>query len=196
MRAMRNGLLSMGTVRDRERYSPAMRANRTALLVIDMINDFATPGGTLYSEPVGAIVPAVAREIGRAKAAGDVIIFICDSHVANDPEFTLFPPHALPGQGREIVAGLDTTGAAAIIRKRRYSAFFGTDLDEQLGALDVTRLRLVGNCTNICVFFTAADAANRDYQIEVVKDAVASFDLQAHANALRELEKTLGAKIG
>ena len=61
----------------------------------------------------------------------------CDSHVANDPEFTLFPPHALPGQGREIVARLDTTDAAAIIHKRRYSAFFGTDLDEQLRALGV-----------------------------------------------------------
>jgi nicotinamidase/pyrazinamidase len=172
-----------------------MRAERTALLVIDMINDFATPGGALYSEPVGAIVPAVAREIGRAKAAGDAIIFVCDAHLANDPEFTLFPPHALPGHGREIVAGLDTAGAAAIIPKRRYSAFFGTDLDEQLGALGVTTLRLVGTCTNICVFFTAADAASRAYQIEVVKDAVASFDSEAHTDALRELEKTLGAKI-
>ena len=172
-----------------------MRANRTALLVIDMINDFATPGGALYSEPVGAIVPAVGREIGRAKAAGDAIIFVCDAHLANDPEFTLFPPHALPGRGREIVAALDTAGAAAIIRKRRYSAFFGTDLDEHLRALGVTTLRLVGNCTNICVFFTAADAANREYQIEVVKDAVASFDSEAHTDALRELEKTLGAKI-
>lgn len=172
-----------------------MRGERTALLVIDMINDFATPGGALYSGPVGAIVPAVAREIGRAKAAGDAIIFVCDAHVADDPEFALFPPHALPGPGREVIAELDTNGAAAIIQKRRYSAFFGTDLDAQLGALGITRLRLVGNCTNICVFFTAADAANREYQIEVVKDAVASFDPEAHTDALRELERTLGATI-
>ena len=172
-----------------------MRSERTALLVIDMINDFATPGGALYSEPVGAIVPAVAREIARAKAAGNPVIFVCDAHIENDHEFTLFPPHALPGKGREIVPALDTTGAAAIIPKRRYSGFFGTDLDERLGALGVTKLRLVGNCTNICVFFTAADAANREYPIEVVKDAVASFDPEAHADALRELAKTLGAKI-
>ncbi len=172
-----------------------MRGGRTALLVIDMINDFATPGGALYSDPVGAIVPAVAREIAHAKAAGDAVIFVCDAHAEDDPEFALFPPHALPGRGREIVAALDTAGAAAVIRKRRYSAFFGTDLDERLRALGVARLRLVGNCTNICVFFTAADAANREYAVEVVRDAVASFDPEAHADALRELERTLGATI-
>ncbi len=172
-----------------------MPPSRTALIVIDMINDFATPGGALYSEPVGAIVGSVAREIGRAKAGGEPVIFVCDAHLEDDPEFQLFPPHALPGAGREIVRGLDTAGAAAVISKRRYSAFFGTDLDARLRELGVTNLRLVGNCTNICVFFTAADAANREYSIEVVRDAVASFDLEAHGDALRELEKTLGARI-
>lgn len=172
-----------------------MRPERTALLVIDMINDFATPGGALYSEAVGAIVRAVGREISRAKAAGDPVIFVCDAHLDGDPEFTRFPPHALPGPGRDIVPALDTTGAAAIIAKRRYSAFFGTDLDARLSSLGVTTVRLVGNCTNICVFFTAADAANREYSIEVVKDAVATFDPEAHAYALGELEKTLGATI-
>jgi len=176
-------------------YSRAVRDGRTALLVIDMISDFARPGGALYSDPVGAIVPAVAREIGLAKTAGDAVIFICDAHVEDDPEFKIFPPHALPGEGREIVAELDTTGAAAIILKSRYSAFFGTDLDDRLRALGITDLRLVGNCTNICVFFTAADAANREYRIEVVRDAVASFDVQAHVDALRELERTLGVTI-
>ena len=89
---------------------------------------------------MGAVVGAVAREIARAKSAGDPIIFVCDAHLDGDPEFALFPPHALPGKGRQIVAGLDTAGA-------------------------------------------------------VVKDAVVSFDLEAHGNALRELERTLGAKI-
>lgn len=170
-------------------------AARTALLVIDMINDFATPGGALYSEPVGAIVEAVGREIERAKRDGLPVVFVCDAHLENDSEFKLFPPHALPGIGREIVSALDVTGAAAIIQKRRYSAFFGTDLDARLHELGVGTIRLVGNCTNICVFFTAADAANREYRIEVVRDAVASFDQAAHLSAMAELAKTLGARI-
>ena len=159
-----------------------------------MINDFATPGGALYSEPVGAIVPTVAREVRRAKAAGQPVIFVCDAHDENDPEFALFPPHALPGVGRRIVQEVDSA-TYPVIRKRRYSAFFGTDLDDRLRALRTTTLRLVGNCTNICVLFTAADAANRDYAVEIVVDAVASFDRSAHEHALRELQKTLGAKL-
>ena len=172
-----------------------MGTTRTALLVIDMINDFAHPTGALYSEPVGAIVPSVAREVERARSSGEPFIFICDAHVEDDPEFKLFPPHALPGEGRDIVASLDISDAAAIIQKSRYSAFYETELDVTLRQLGVTTLRLVGNCTNICVFFTAADAANRGYALEVVRDAVASFDVRAHEDALRELERTLGAVI-
>jgi nicotinamidase/pyrazinamidase len=59
----------------------------------------------------------------------------------------------------------------------------------------VDTLRLVGDYTTICVLYTAADARNLGYAVEVVKDGVTSFDLEAHADALRELEKTLGAKI-
>ena len=82
-----------------------------------------------------------------------------------------------------------------VIPKRRYSGFFGTDLDITLRERDVDTLRLVGDCTNICVLYTAADARNLGYAVEVVRDGVTSFDLEAHADALRELEKTLGATI-
>jgi nicotinamidase/pyrazinamidase len=82
-----------------------------------------------------------------------------------------------------------------VIPKRRYSGFFGTDLDITLRERDVDTLRLVGDCTNICVLYTAADARNLGYAVEVVRDGVTSFDLEAHADALRELEKTLGAQI-
>ena len=60
---------------------------------------------------------------------------------------------------------------------------------------DEATLRLVGDCTNICVLYTAADARNLGYAVEVVRDGVTSFDAEAHHDALRELERTLGAKI-
>jgi len=53
----------------------------------------------------------------------------------------------------------------------------------------------VGDCTNICVLYTAAHARNLGYAVEVLQDAVTSFDEEAHRDALRELEKTLGATI-
>ena len=54
---------------------------------------------------------------------------------------------------------------------------------------------MVGDCTNICVLYTAADARNLGYAVEVVEGGVTSFDEEAHRDALRELEKTLGATI-
>src|SRR5438067_722075 len=80
-------------------------------------------------------------------------------------------------------------------RSARSSGFFGTDVDITLRERRVDTVRVVGDCTNICVLYTAADARNLGYAVEVVRDGVTSFDLEAHEDALRELEKTLGATL-
>ncbi len=170
---------------------------RRALLVIDMIEDFAHAGGALYCGPsMSRIIPVIEREIDRARAAGEPVVYLKDDHLPDDAEFAMFPPHAIAGtKGAEIIPELAPTNGDVVIPKRRYSGFFGTDLDITLRERGVDALRLVGDCTNICVLYTAADARNLGYAVEVVKDGVTSFDEEAHLDALRELEKTLGAKI-
>ncbi len=170
---------------------------RRALLVIDMIEDFAHAGGALYCGPsMSRIIPVIEREIDRARAAGEPVVYLKDDHLPDDAEFATFPPHAIAGtKGAEIIPELAPTNGDVVIPKRRYSGFFGTDLDITLRERGVDALRLVGDCTNICVLYTAADARNLGYAVEVVKDGVTSFDEEAHLDALRELEKTLGAKI-
>ena len=54
---------------------------------------------------------------------------------------------------------------------------------------------MVGVCTNICVLYTAADARNLDYKVNIYEDGVASFDEEAHNFALKELKTTLGCTI-
>jgi nicotinamidase/pyrazinamidase len=170
---------------------------KRALVVVDMIEDFVHEGGALYCGPTMAkIVPVIQRELERARAAGEAVVYLTDNHLPNDAEFAMFPPHALAGtKGAEIVPELAPGKSDVVIPKRRYSGFFGTDLDITLRERGVDTLRLVGDCTNICVLYTAADARNLGYAVEVVKDGVTSFDEEAHRDALRELEKTLGAKI-
>src|SRR5437016_12834663 len=108
----------------------------------------------------------------------------------------MFPPHALAGtKGADIIPALAPAKGDLQIPKRRYSGFFGTDLDITLRERGIDTLRLVGDCTNICVLYTAADARNLGYAVEVVRDGVTSFDAEAHTSALRELEKTLGATL-
>lgn len=170
---------------------------RRALLVVDMIHDFVDPSGALYCGPsMSRIVPVIQRELARARDADEPVIYLTDSHLPDDAEFAMFPPHALAGtKGAEIVPAVAAREGDVVIPKRRYSGFFGTDLDITLRERGVGTLRLVGDCTNICVLYTAADARNLGYAVEVVRDGVTSFDLEAHEDALRELRQTLGATI-
>lgn len=171
--------------------------SRQALLVIDMLADFLEETGSLYcGEGSRQIVPRVAARIAEARQAGIPVIYICDQHRPDDPEFEMFPPHCLAGTpGGEVIGELAPRPSERVIPKRRYSGFFGTDLDLTLRELGVEEIWLVGVCTNICVLYTAADARMLNYRVTVFKDSVASFDGEAHAFALRELEKTLGARV-
>ena len=170
---------------------------KRALVVIDMIHDFAHEGGALYcGASMQRIVPVIQGELERARAAGEPIVYLTDAHMPDDAEFQMFPPHAIAGtKGAQIVPELAPATGDLVIPKRRYSGFFGTDLDITLREKGVDTLRLVGDCTNICVLYTAADARNLGYAVEVVANGVTSFDEEAHRDALRELEKTLGAKL-
>jgi nicotinamidase-related amidase len=167
------------------------------LLVVDMIHDFADPAGALYCGPtMPRVIDVCAREIARARSADEPVIYLTDDHLPGDAEFAMFPPHAIHGtKGAQVIPQLTPARGDVVIPKRRYSGFFGTDLDITLRERGIDTLRLVGDCTNICVLYTAADARNLGYAVEVVRDGVTSFDLEAHADALRELEKTLGATL-
>ena len=145
---------------------------------------------------MSAVIDVCKREIARARSASEPVVYLTDDHLPDDAEFKMFPPHAIHGsKGAQIIPALAPAKDDVVIPKRRYSGFFGTDLDITLRERRVDTLRLVGDCTNICVLYTAADARNLGYAVEVVRDGVTSFDLEAHADALRELEKTLGATL-
>jgi len=168
-----------------------------ALLVIDMLNDFLEEKGALYCGPAGrAVIPKVAEWVDRARAAGEPVFFVCDRHTENDTEFEMFPPHCISGTaGAGVCPELTHREGDVVVPKRRFSAFFGTDLDLHLREIGVREVVLVGVCTNICVLYTAADARMRGYRVTVPRDAVASFDEDAHRFALEQMEKVLGADL-
>lgn len=168
-----------------------------ALLIVDMLVDFIDPEGALYIGPAAnELVPEVKARLEKFRAAGDLVIFICDHHLEDDREFEMFPPHSLEGSGGdEIVAELAPQSGERIIYKRRFSAFFGTDLDLSLREKGVTELEIAGCLTNICVLYSAADARAINYKVTVMEKAVASPDQDAHRFALQEMKKTLGVNL-
>ena len=166
------------------------------LLVVDMLNGFLEPGRNLYcGDHAREIIPNVKALIEREVADGSDVIFICDTHDPDDLEFQMFPVHCLRGTEEADVIPELTGYPGELVRKRRYSAFFETDLGERLEALAPDKLIICGVCTDICVLHTAADARNRDYVVEVPTDCVASFDQEAHRNALQHMERILGARL-
>ena len=167
-----------------------------ALLVVDMLRGFLEPGHNLYcGDEARKIIPNVQRLMERELEAGSKLFFICDNHDPDDLEFQMFPVHCVTGtQETEVIPELAGYPGEAVL-KRRYSAFFDTDLEKRLAEIMPEKVIICGVCTDICVMHTAADARNRDYAVEVPADCVATFDPKAHEDALRHMEKILGARV-
>ena len=166
------------------------------LLVVDMLVGFLEPGHNLYcGDESRRIIPSVERLIKSELARGSKVFFICDNHTPDDLEFEMFPVHCLQGTEEAAVIPELSGYEGEVIYKRRYSAFFETDLEQRLAELKPDKIVICGVCTDICVMHTAADARNRDYNVEVPTDCVATFDPEAHRYALQHMESILGATL-
>ena len=170
---------------------------KTALIVIDMLNDFLDSGGSLY---VGAqareIIPFVARKIAEFRDRGRLVVFVSDAHDPDDPEFGAFPAHAVKGSwGAGIIPELTPVPGDYRVDKTRHSAFDDTSLDDLLQEEQVEEVHLVGVLTSICILSTVRDLFHRKVPGLVYRQGVADSDPEGHASALEEMEQVLGVKV-
>jgi nicotinamidase/pyrazinamidase len=166
------------------------------VLVIDMLRGFLEEGHPLYiGEKPRKIIPNIQRLLRQELARGAKVFFICDNHDPDDLEFKMFPPHCITGTPEAAVIPELAKYPGEIITKKRYSAFFNTSLEEKLKQLKPDKVIVCGVLTDICVMHTVADARNRDYDVEVPVDCVASPDEGAHQFALNHIDKVLGARL-
>src|SRR3712207_4733086 len=161
---------------------------RTAILVVDMINEFCKPGGKMVLPGYETLVPPQLAVIQAAREVGAPVIWIHDSHrrkMRRDREFLKRTPHSLEGAwGTEVIEELGARDDEIHVIKHRYSAFFQTDLDVTLKDMVVDQLVVFGVVTNICVRSTVHDAFFNGYEIVVPRDCCA-------ATGPREQESTL-----
>ena len=98
-------------------------------------------------------------------------------------------PHCIEGDPTtELASGLDPRPEEFLIRKRRYSAFFATELDLVLRSYGTRTVMLVGGLTDVCIHYTAVDAHQHDYVVRVATDAVGGSSQDAHDAALKAIE--------
>jgi nicotinamidase/pyrazinamidase len=168
----------------------------SALLVIDMLNDFIEDEGALVVPGAKRIVPRIKDIIEEARQQGVPVIYITDSHREDDHEFRYWPSHAVSDTwGGQVIDELAPAEGDYIVPKRRYSAFFGTDLDIYLRELGKKKLYLTGVLTNICVYATALEATMLNYHVYVFKDAVASLSAETDRFIFQQLEEVLQAEL-
>lgn len=167
----------------------------TAILVVDMLNDFVT--GALKCDRGLAIVNQTAKLLDAARKYHVPVIFCNDAHLRNiDHELKLWGDHAIAGtKGAEVIPELHVSEKDYIVPKRRYSGFFHTDLDLLLKELGIESVILTGLHTHMCVRHTAADAYCLGYQIIVAKDATDAFTEADYLSGLQYLKDVYGAEI-
>lgn len=161
----------------------------TALVVVDMQNDFGHPLGSLFVEGGDTLADGINEEITAVRSAGGVIVLTQDWHPTVTPHFIddggVWPTHCVAGTwGAELIDGLDPTHAAsAVVRKGTngedgYSAFAmrepGGDVDIPTGLAGLLRERQVervvvcGLATDVCVSATALSAAATGFDTTVL----------------------------
>ncbi len=172
-----------------------MENKKTAILVVDMLNDFVT--GALKCERGLAIVPHVARLIGAARKFGVPVIFCNDAHIKGvDHELKLWGDHAIAGtRGAQVIPELKPGKSDYIVPKRRYSGFFRTDLDLLLRELGVDTVVMTGLHTHMCVRHTSADAYCLGYNVVVASDATDSFTQEDYDGGIKYLKEVYGATV-
>jgi len=172
--------------------------NHTAVVAVNLLVDMIERAKPFPMPPeYGAILARTVDFINSARQAGLPILFIQDQHRPDDKEFTDFSvgqPHAVRGtEGAQLVSDLYPLGGGDYtVGKRRFSAFFGTDLDLYLREEGIRRLVVVGRPSNVCALYSAADGFMRRYQVVAISDCLYSRSGGMHDRAMREFAATLG----
>ncbi len=170
-----------------------------AVLVIDMVKDFTDmENGKVPNEAAGRILPAIDDFVRKARAGGARIIWVIDTHRANKPDWELehVRDHCTEGTpGVELAPPLEPVEEDYIIRKRRFSAFFGTDLDMILRDNHIDTVFLAGTKTNVCIRATAQDAFSHNYYVVVPEECVGTDKQHLHEANMYDIGRYMGKVV-
>lgn len=165
-----------------ERFEPS----RTALIVVDMENDFVASGAPMETPAGRDMVPRLRQAIEHARGVGIRVLYTTHAHRADGSDLGRFRDLWAPiadgigcvdeTLGIEIYKDIAPAEGEVVIKKRRYSAFFGSDLDIILRGWGIDTVVISGVTTENCCHAAARDALFRDYRVAFLSDATATFD--------------------
>ena len=182
----------------------------TALIVVDVQNDFADPAGNLYVQGGEHVVPLINAEIARAQAAGSRVVYTRDWHPESTPHFAMdggiWPVHCVMNTwGAEFHPDLLVDGPEVKKGSNGEDGYSGfsmrdpvtdevmvTELESVLRRLGITRLVVAGLATDYCVKATALDGLTRDFEVQLLTRAIRPVELQP-GDGQRAIDEVIAA---
>lgn len=158
---------------------------KPAVIIVDMLEDNLIPSSNGQREEEKIILP-VASFLKTCRRLSIPVIFACDSFLKDDFIFRgRMKRHAIRGtNGTRPLAALNPQDDDIILEKRRFSAFFKTDLDQTLRTLKIDTVAVGGINTHFCVLATAFDAVCHDFETVILEDLSTAYKREIHQNCL------------
>ena len=163
---------------------------KPAIIVVDMLKDAFKRKDLPATHEYLKILPKIKELLEEARKLRIPIIFACDSFLENDFIFKGKHSYSIRGtEGAEVVEDLRPRKEDQILLKRRFSAFFKTDLDQTLRLLGADTVVITGINTHVCVYATAMDSVCNDFYAIVLEDCSASRDREVHQGSIEVLRQ-------
>ncbi len=169
---------------------------KPALIVIDMLQDFLESWEPARKQ---RLVCSINELAGLMRSRGHDVLWVRQEF---EPDLRDAFPEMRTKEIRKTIRGtpgcqmlteLDVLPSDPVIIKKRYSAFFGTNLDEALALLRPDTIILAGINTHACIRTTAIDAYQRDWRVVLASDCIDSYDREHHEISLRYMKNKLAA---
>lgn len=168
----------------------------TAVLIIDMFNDYDHPDAEQLADNVAGIIDPLVGLVNHARDHDGVdLIYVNDNHGNFTADHRAIITSALDGRRPELVKPLVPPEDTYVITKVRHSVFYSTALDYLLDRLKAQRVVLAGQVTEQCILYSALDAYLRHYEVVVPPDAVAHIDEELGSAALKMMERNMSAEL-
>jgi nicotinamidase-related amidase len=168
----------------------------TAVLVIDMLNDYRHPDAETLAGNVARIIDPLVALIANADHHDDAdLLYVNDNHGDFAANHRAIISAALDGECPDLVEPLVPPSGCRIITKVRHSVFYSTAVDYLLNRLKTQRIVLTGQVTEQCILYSALDGYLRHYDVIVPPDAVAHIDEELGAAALKMMQRNMSAEL-
>jgi len=168
---------------------------KSALIVVDMLNEYDHEDADVLVENVRAVLPSMRDLVQRAEREGMPVVYVNDNYgdwSAGRPEIV---ERAIAGKAADLVEPIAPGDGTWFITKARHSIFYETQLEYLLREQGIERVVLVGQVTEQCILYSALDAYVRHFALAVPRDAVAGIHEDLVDAALRMMERNMRADV-